>query len=827
MEQEIDLFHEALERDPAERVAFLTARHAHDPALLQRLLKLLAAHERAESDGEARLAPGVPPIRPIEAVEAIEPTPEFIGPYRVLERIGEGGMGVVYAAEQQKPFRRRVAIKVVKLGMDTREVLARFQAERQALAMLDHPGVAKALDAGATDRGRPYFVMELVKGLSLVDYCQRNKLSIPDRLRLFVEVCAAIQHAHHKGIIHRDLKPSNVLVAMREGIAVPKVIDFGVAKATASRLTEHTLFTEQGRLIGTPEYMSPEQAEMSGLDVDTRTDVYSLGVILYELLTGGPPFDSKQLRSGGYSEILRIIREVHPPRPSTRLLERGRATAAAQLDGYRQARQVRGELDWIVMRAIEKDRTRRYGTASALGEDVERYLTDRPVLARPPGVVYTLRKFVKRHRGAAALVAVLMFSTLIGICGLLIGLFRAHAAEVLATRRADHAQATAGFLERMFFQADPEYGGGDTTLVEAMERAGQLIEDELRPFPEVEASVRESLGVAYRRRSMFVEAAPHLWRSLEIRRAVFGDQDLATARSLIALADLRLEYEGNVDAARDLIDRAAECFRVHGITGTLAEAWLQLDVGITDTIADRLGAAERAFETCRRLLAESRGEQHRDVSRPVRGLATVALARGELEQAEGLARQAAALSSDEQSTYIGGRARLVLAQILIEMGDVEAAARQLAEADHRFRRTVGNRHIRIAECDTVHSALALRRGDFAAAAEAAARCEEMRRGMLYEDHWQILEARLLRQLAVLAAEPDQDDLALAAAELVEIEQQAGRRLGEDHPFTIRAVAACSQCAAARGAAEEHAALEQRQARLQQSRTERLQAQSAR
>jgi len=586
MHRDFDHFHAALERDPAERAAFVERQHADDPELVRRLLKLLAAHERAEQ--------GARDPSTLDARDAVDPIPERIGPYRIRQRIGEGGMGVVYSAEQLEPLRRDVAIKVIKLGMDTREVLARFEVERQTLAMLDHPGIARVLDAGVTDAGRPYFVMELVRGLSLVDYCKKHDLQLDDRLRLFVDVCAAIQHAHQNGIIHRDIKPSNVLVGLRDERPAPKVIDFGVAKATATQLAKRTLFTEQGRMIGTPEYMSPEQAEMSGLDVDTRTDVYSLGVILYELLTGELPFGSVDLRARGYSEVARIIREVHPSRPSTRLAEQLRSAARPPAGLGARVQRVRGELDWIVLRAMEKDRTKRYATASALGEDVGRFLQNLPVLAGPPGFLYTFRKFVRRHRVATTLVAALLLSMVIGVSGLVVGLLRAREAEELASRRAEHAQATSTFLQRLLFQSDPEYGGGNPTLHELLASAGQLVEDELRAYPDVEASVRDSLGVAYRRRSMYTEAAPHLYRALEIRRRAIGEYDLATAQSYVAMANFEIEYNGAVDASRGLLERAVECFRRQGMIESVGVAWILLDVGLVELVRPKRRARSRS-----------------------------------------------------------------------------------------------------------------------------------------------------------------------------------------------------------------------------------------
>src|SRR4051812_21336509 len=318
---------------------------------------------------------------------AIEKPGDRIGRYKILQQIGEGGCGVVYMAEQSEPVRRRVALKVIKLGMDTRSVIARFEAERQALAMMDHPNIAKVLDAGATETGRPFFVMELVRGVKITDYCDETKLSTRERLDLFVQVCAAVQHAHQKGIIHRDLKPSNILVTINDGVPVPKVIDFGIAKATTGQqLTDKTLFTAFEQFIGTPAYMSPEQAVMTSLDIDTRSDIYALGVLLYELLTGRTPFDPKELLQAGFDEMRRTIREKEPERPSTRLSTMLEAdlTSVAQRrhsDAPKLIHALRGDLDWIVMKALEKDRTRRFETANAMAVDIQRYLHDEPVTA--------------------------------------------------------------------------------------------------------------------------------------------------------------------------------------------------------------------------------------------------------------------------------------------------------------------------------------------------------------------------------------------------------------------------------------------------------------
>ena len=427
-----EVFSDALEiESAAERAAFLQRACLNDPALLAAVEKKLAGYPAVESFFE-KSRPAV--SRDAEVVRLLAGSAggvaaEFdsdgmvgsrIGPYQLLEIIGEGGCGTVYLARQENPVRRQVALKVIKLGMDTRNVIARFEAERQALAMMDHPNIARVLDAGATETGRPYFVMELVHGVKVTTYCDENHLETRPRLDLFIQICGAIQHAHQKGIVHRDIKPSNILVTMLDGKAVPKVIDFGIAKATGGeRLTDNTLFTACEQFVGTPAYMSPEQAQMSGLDVDTRSDIYSLGVLLYELLTGRPPFEQAELLKSGLDEMRRTLLEREPHRPSTRL-DALRADELTQTALQRHVEPLKlksllsGDLDWIVMKALEKDRNRRYQTANGLGMDVLRYLHNEPVFARPPSRLYRLQKLVRRNQAAFLAVAAVSLALIAG-----------------------------------------------------------------------------------------------------------------------------------------------------------------------------------------------------------------------------------------------------------------------------------------------------------------------------------------------------------------------------------------------------------------------------
>ncbi|MGH7177849.1 MAG: tetratricopeptide repeat protein [Tepidisphaeraceae bacterium] len=563
------IFSEALRQNSfTARAAYLAEACGGDMQLRERVEGLLHAHDEA-----ARVLAGTnaPTIAESRVSRASEGPGTTVGRYELLEVIGEGGFGTVHLAEQTQPVRRRVALKIIKLGMDTRQVIARFEQERQALAVMDHPNIAKVFDAGATDTGRPYFVMELVKGVPITDYCDEKNLTPHERLELFIPVCQAVQHAHQKGIIHRDIKPSNVLVSRQDDEPVVKVIDFGIAKATQARLTEKTVFTELRQMIGTPEYMSPEQAE-GGLDIDTRTDVYSLGVLLYELLTGSTPFDTQQLRSAAYAEIQRIIREVEPPRPSTRLSTMGDSlpgiAARRNTEPAKLTRLVRGDLDWIVMKALEKDRNRRYETANGLATDVQRYLAGEAVLAAPPSRAYRVRKFVRRNARLVAATATIFVLLVGGIVGTSVGLVRAdraRRAEVEQRQQADRktveAEQVAAFAQSILSGVDPTIARGkDTQLLrEILDGASSRIDAELSAQPAVAAAIHYTVGMTYLYISAFGPAEAQLRAAEKTQTALLGPdaRDTLRTRRLLASALIRQGKVPEAETAmRPVLDAA-------------------------------------------------------------------------------------------------------------------------------------------------------------------------------------------------------------------------------------------------------------------------------
>jgi serine/threonine protein kinase/tetratricopeptide (TPR) repeat protein len=648
--------------EPDRRRAYVHEACGGDEARVAHVAALLAAAEAPDSllDRSA----GSDPLATIDQ-PAAENTGTVIGPYRLTEPIGEGGMGTVWMAQQTAPVKRRVAVKLIKAGMDSRQVIARFEAERRALALMDHPHIARVLDAGATEAGRPYFVMELVKGLPITRYCDERRLSVRQRLELFVPVCQAVQHAHQKGIIHRDLKPSNVLVAEYDGRPVPKVIDFGVAKATGQQLTEQTLHTGFGAVVGTPEYMSPEQAGFNQLDIDTRSDIYSLGVLLYELLAGSPPFTRKELERAGVLEMLRVIREREPTRPSTRLsTAEGLPTLAANrgTEPRRLARLVRGELDWIVMKALEKDRSRRYETANGLAADVQRYLADEVVAARPPGAGYRLGKFLRRNRGPVAAVLVASVSGVVGLGAVAVvqtrsnrelktaneKTTRALAAETKARNDTTEAlgqseaarrraEAVLGFLkDDVLAAARPEGQEGGlgvaVTVRKAVDAAEPKIAEAFRDQPLVEAEVRDTLGETYSYLGEAPLAIRQFERVVELRRTKLAPDHSDTLKS-----------RNNLATAYLAAGRTTEAITLHEANLKQQESKLGPDHPLTLTSRTNLATAYwSAGRTADAIILheanlkqqESKlGPDHSDTLKSRNNLATAYLAAGRTTEA--------------------------------------------------------------------------------------------------------------------------------------------------------------------------------------------------
>jgi eukaryotic-like serine/threonine-protein kinase len=774
------LFREARQRPKGpEREAYLDQACAGNEALRSRLGALLQAQESPDPFLE-------PPAGDLAAKTIPLPAPDFtveeagvwIGRYKLLEKIGEGGCGVVYLAEQEEPVKRRVALKVIRPGMDSKQVLARFEAERQALALMDHPNIAKVLDAGATGQGRPFFVMELVHGISITNYCDRNNLSTEQRLDLFLQACHAIQHAHQKGIIHRDIKPSNILVTVQDGQPVVKVIDFGIAKATAGQvLTDKTVYTAFEQFMGTPTYMSPEQAEMSPLDIDTRSDIYSLGVLLYELLTGKTPFDPQRLVEAGLEEIRRIIREEEPPRPSTRLstmaaeeqttTAKRRHTEAPQL-----VHLVRGDLDWIVMKALDKDRTRRYETANALASDIERHLNDEPVEAHAPSRLYRLRKLVRRHKlGFAA--AGFIFAAL--AIGLGVSLWSLRKANREASRSAQVAQ----FLREMLQGVGPSMAlGRDTAMLrEILDKTAQRLDKELKGQPDVEADLRTTIGKVYFDLGQYTNAEAMHRQALALRKKLLGSEHPDVATSLNNLGNV-VRQQGKFAEAETLYRQAlamrqkllgSEHADVAGVLNNLATVLWE---------RGKFAEAESRYREALAMQKKLLGSEDPDVATSLNNLAALLREEGKLEEAETLDRESLVMLRKLFGTehpYVAA-SLCNLAMLLEDQGKLTEAETLSREALAMRKKLLGSEHPDVASSMMV---LANVLGDEAKWGEAEALHREalaIRKKLLGSEHPDV--ARSLNDLAqVLSAEGKQTEAEALFREALAMKK---RLLGSDH-----------------------------------------------
>ena len=660
--------------------------------------------------------------------------PERVGPYRILDLVGEGGMGVVYAGEQTQPVRRRVAVKMMKPGLDSEEIASRFEAERHALAVMDHPGIARVLDTGVADDGRPWFAMEFVSGIRIDEYCDRFRLTVRERIELVAALCEAIQHAHQKGVIHRDLKPSNVLVTEVDGRPVPKVIDFGIAKATGLQLHDSPYITSLGHAVGTLAYMSPEQAEGSGLDVDTRADVYSLGVILYQLVTGAVPIDPREV--GGARFLARLIQHDEAfPDPATRLrADTATGSRAAQARGTNDAgllKLLSGDLRWIVMRAIEKDRNRRYDTANGLRLDLLRFLSDEPVLARPPSTAYRMRKFVRRHRAAvfaAGAAGVILFA---GVISTTLGLRRAQraeaearAAEEVARIEAESARSVSEFLRGLFDVSRPGEEGGATTARDLLARGAERIDRDLAGQPLVQARMLTIIGGVYRSLGLLDDSHRLLGRAVALYDETDGSPDADVAAALREFG-VTLRQRGDLDRAEESLLRSLALYEAldpdpsgdagesHRVAGTLSS------LGGVYLTQGRLDEAEEALGRALALEEESLDGDDRETATIVSDLGALALYRGEFLRAEQYFRRSIQLRERElgashpdlAASWNNLGAALFYQEMYAEAGDAYEHAGEI------WRRTLDPDHPQMASVANNLGEVRWRLGDFAAAEE--------------------------------------------------------------------------------------------------------------
>ncbi|HEV2350979.1 MAG TPA: tetratricopeptide repeat protein [Terriglobia bacterium] len=822
------LCYAALKEEKSRRAAFLERACGGDEALRRAVESLLAQHEKDDDFLEAPamevaakglaqeqarradaalpsplvaatletsgLASAVPSASLAAGLTPVDP--KSLGPYRLLQKLGEGGMGQVWLAEQSAPVRRQVALKLIKVGMYDDGVLKRFQSERQSLAIMDHPSIAKVFDAGSTPDGQPYFVMEYVAGVPITEYCDQKRLSIRERLELFIKVCEGVQHAHLKAIIHRDLKPANILVADVDGKPVPRIIDFGLAKAATPQTDDETILTRVGTFVGTPGYMSPEQADASVQDVDTRTDVYSLGVVLYVLMTGSMPFDPKK----GVHEVLRQVREDEPPRPSTKIgMEKKLSSGSAQKRGV-EPRQLEkllhGDLDWITMKALEKDRTRRYGTPSDLAADLARYLNHEPVVARPASAGYRLQKYARRHRIAvvAATGLVMMLGAFVVMQG--VQLRRTKLERDRANRERDRATRITDFMTGMFNVSDPSEARGNTiTAREILDKASKDIGSGLAKDPEAQAQMMQVMGNVYSSLGLYARAQPLLERSVDIRQRVLGPDNPDTLSSRIDLAGTLWRegrYSESEKLGRDTLETSRRVLGPEHPDTLNSMNILELDLDDSGRYAEAEKLERETLEIQRRVL----GPEDGDTINTKNNLANTLWHEGRFAEAEKLNREAL----DNRRRVLGPEnpdtlnSMNNLALCLLDLGQYAEAEKLRRQTLDIQRRVLGPEHPDTLKSMMNLASLLSREGHYAEAEKLDRETLDVKRRVLGPEHPDTQNS--MRNLAFdMAGEGRYTE----AGKLLQASLDIKRRvLGPDNPSTAATVYNLGCIAARRG-----------------------------